>query len=312
MYKFISRDNHYEDFEIVETQTFQNVSLFENNSIIKKSKLFSNDTFNLVDGKFDIVHSHIRRCKHIPGVISLDTSFGKHKDKLLYLCKPDDKRLPFFLIPYKLSYSFDKSIKKIYITFKYENWNNNIPRGSMLQNFGNIEVMNNYYEYVLYCKSLNISIQPFTKIAIKKLESKPKEEIIDNIQNTYDIEEIKRKDEFIFTLDSNVSNDHDDAVSYNFKDHKITVYIANVSLIMEYLDLWDSFTERISTIYLPDKKRPMIPPILTETLLSLDEKEKRLCYALDIFFDEKNKIISQKLKLCVAYISKNYSHDQKA
>lgn len=311
MYKFISNDNIYQDYEIVETQTFQKVTLFENNSIIETSKLFSNDTFDYKEGKIEILHSHVRSCKHIPGVISLNISFGKYKDKLLYLCKPDDKRIPFFLVPYKLPYSFDKSVKKIYITFKYESWDENMPRGSMLQNFGNIEDVNNYYEYILYCKSLNVSIQPFTKIARKRLENKSTEQIIQNIQNLYNIEQITKKDEFIFTLDSNVSNDHDDAISYSFKEHKITVYISNVSLVMEYLDLWDSFTDRISTIYLPDKKRPMIPSVLTETLLSLDEKERRLCYALEIFFDEDNNIKRQNLKLCVAYISKNYSHDQK-
>ena len=311
MYKFISNDNIYQDYEIVETQTFQKITLFENNSIIETSKLFSNDTFDYKGGEIEILHSHVRSCKHIPGVISLNISFGKYKDKLLYLCKPDDKRIPFFLVPYKLPYSFDKSVKKIYITFKYESWDENMPRGSMLQNFGNIEDVNNYYEYILYCKSLNVSIQPFTKTARKRLENKSTEQIIQNIQNLYDIEQITKKDEFIFTLDSNVSNDHDDAISYNFKEHKITVYISNVSLVMEYLDLWDSFTDRISTIYLPDKKRPMIPPVLTETLLSLDEKERRLCYTLEIFFDEDNNIKRQNLKLCVAYISKNYSHDQK-
>ena len=312
MYKFISNDNRYQDYEIVETQTFQNVSLFENNSIIKTSKLFSNDTFEYKEGEIKIIHSHVRCCKNIPGVISLNITFGKYKDKMLYLCKPDDKRIPFFLVPYKVPYSFDKSVNKFYITFKYESWEESMPRGSMLQNFGNIEDVNNYYEYILYCKSLNVSIQPFTKTARKKLENKSTDQIIQSIQNMYNIEQITKKDEFIFTLDSNVSNDHDDAISYHFKENKITIYISNVSLVMEYLDLWDSFTDRISTIYLPDKKRPMIPPVLTETLLSLDEKERRLCYALEIFFDENNKIINQKLKLCVAYISKNYSHEQKA
>ena len=51
MYKFISKDNHYEDYEIVETQTFKNVPLFENNSIVKTSKLFSNDTFDYEEGE---------------------------------------------------------------------------------------------------------------------------------------------------------------------------------------------------------------------------------------------------------------------
>ena len=311
MYKFIGNDNQYENFEIVETQTFQKVSIFENNLIVKDSKLFSNDTFDFSDNKIKIIHSHVRFCKNIPGVLSLNISFGKHKDKLLYLCKPDDKRIPFFLIPYKIPYKFDKSFKKIYITFKYESWEDDMPKGSMLQNFGNIEEINNYYEYILYCKSLNVSIQPFTKEARKRLEEISKHKIIQNIQKLYCIEEIKKTDEFIFTLDSNVSNDHDDAISYNFKENKISVYISNVSLVMDYLELWDSFTDRISTIYLPDKKRPMIPSVLTETLLSLDEKENRLCYVLDIYYNENNEIIEQKLKLCVAYISKNYSHIEK-
>ena len=310
MYKFIGNDNRYEDYEIVETQSFQEVSLFENNSIVKTSKLFSNDTFDFKHNKIEIIHSHVRCCEHIPGVLTLNSSFGKYKDKMLYLCKPDDKRIPFFLVPYKIPYNFDKSLKKIYITFKYVQWEDAIPRGSMLQNFGNIEKVNNYYEYILYCKSLNVSIQPFTKEARKKLDNKSNEEIIEGIQSVYNIEQVTKKDEYIFTLDSNISHDHDDAISYNFQQHKITIYISNVSLVMEHLELWNSFTDRISTIYLPDKKRPMIPPVLIESLLSLDEKKERLCYALEIYYNDNNKVIKQEIKLCTAYISKNYSHDQ--
>ena len=55
MYKFIGNDNRYEDYEIVETQSFQGVSLFENNSIVKKSKLFSNDTFDFKHNKIEII-----------------------------------------------------------------------------------------------------------------------------------------------------------------------------------------------------------------------------------------------------------------
>ena len=36
--------------------------------------------------------------------------------------------------------------------------------------------------------------------------------------------------------------------------------------------LWRSFTKRVSTIYLPDKKRPMLPTILSDCLCSLQEK----------------------------------------
>jgi exoribonuclease R len=53
--------------------------------------------------------------------------------------------------------------------------------------------------------------------------------------------------------------------------YKISIYISNVPLWMEELDLWNSFSERISTIYLPDRKRPMMPLALSNCVCSLCE-----------------------------------------
>ena len=40
----------------------------------------------------------------------------------------------------------------------------------------------------------------------------------------------------------------------SIKDNIISVYITNVAIIIEHLQLWGSFTNRISNIYLPNKK----------------------------------------------------------
>ena len=309
MYKFINQDNRYDEFEIIETKTFQNVC----KKILDKSpfeyKLFSNDVFNYENGKFELVHSNFKSNKNNPGILDLSMTHGKYKNKFLYLCKPDDKRIPFFLIPYSIPYNFDKSIKKIYITFIFKSWENKYPYGTINQNLGNINELNNFYEYILYCKSLNISIQNFTKEAKNALKNKSNEEIIQNIVNTYNLETITKKDEFVFTIDSKNSNDFDDAVSYNFKENKISIYITNVALIMDYLDLWHAFTNRISSIYLPDKKRSMLPTMLVDCLCSLKEKENKLCYVLEIYFDEQNEIINHNFKLCKVYISKNFCYE---
>ena len=54
-------------------------------------------------------------------------------------------------------------------------------------------------------------------------------------------------------------------------------------LWMEELDLWNSFSERISTIYLPDRKRPMMPLALSNCVCSLCENEEtRLAFGIDI------------------------------
>ena len=170
MYKFIPQDKQYEIFQVVDTKTLQPVEMFDNVKMAK-SKLFSNDIFDFENNTFTIVSSHVRNLNDIPGVLNIRVTHGRYKDKFLYVCKPDDKRLPSFLIPYKKPYNFDKSTKHIYITFTFDNWDNDLPKGSMKQNFGSIEVLDNYYEYILYCKSLNASIKKFTKTTKTKLEN---------------------------------------------------------------------------------------------------------------------------------------------
>ena len=78
---------------------------------------------------------------------------------------------------------------------------------------------------------------------------------------------------------------------------------------MDYLNIWSSFTNRIVSIYLPDKKRSMLPNILSENLYSLREKENKLCFVLDIYYDEENNIIDNKLSICNSFISKNFSYE---
>ena len=93
------------------------------------------------------------------------------------------------------------------------------------------------------------------------------------------------------------------------KNTKISIYITNVALIMDHLDLWGAFSNRISTIYLPDRKRTMLPSLLIDALCSLKEKEYKLCYVLDLFYDENNELKNHEFKTCRAYIRKNVSYD---
>lgn len=308
MYKFICHDNKYESYEYVETKTFQPI-----HGTIKEHpkdiKLFMNDVFDYHDDKFCLVHSNIRSNKMIPGILDLQITHGKEKQKFLYLCKPDDKRIPFFLIPYQKQLNFDKSIKKIYITFEYKHWDFERPYGKINQNLGSIDVLAHYYEYVLYCKTLNISIQKFTKETKQRLQNESEEMIVNKIVEKYNIPVRNKRDYYIFTVDNQQSNDYDDALSFHPDERKISIYISNVALIMDELELWKAFTNRVSTIYLPDKKRTMLPTILIDTLCSLKEKQYKLCYVLDVFYDEKGHIIKHEFSHCKAYIAKNISYN---
>ena len=66
----------------------------------------------------------------------------------------------------------------------------------------------------------------------------------------------------------------------------VSIYIANVFLWLETLGLWKSLSSRVSTIYLPDRKRPMLPTILSDNLCSLQENQTRFAFALDVVLDD--------------------------
>ena len=73
------------------------------------------------------------------------------------------------------------------------------------------------------------------------------------------------------------------------------------------MDLWDSFSERISTIYLPDRKRPMLPTILSDALCSLLEEHIRFCFALDIYV-KNGKIERTQYVNCSINVNKNHEY----
>ena len=88
-----------------------------------------------------------------------------------------------------------------------------------------------------------------------------------------------RLDYNVISIDPVNSKDFDDAMSIQIiNDNKyiISIYISNVSIWLDALGLWESFSERISTIYLPDRKRPMLPTCLADCLCSLIENLRRL------------------------------------
>ena len=257
-------------YNVNEENIFCDTILYEGVILtIDSSKLFHLDEFNILkDNTIDITYSQIRTNQYIAGVLDLTTTHGKENNKYLYLCKPDDNRINTFLISYKIPPNFDKSIKYLYITFKYLHWDNEYPYGVITFNIGRVEILNNLYEYMLYCKSLNQPIQKFTKKSIDVLNKH--KDIINEITNKYNL---PYRTGHIFTIDSIKSLDYDDAISIN--DNIISVYISHVPIILDYLNLWDSFSRRVSSIYLPDKKRSMLPNVLSERICSLKEKEQR-------------------------------------
>lgn len=215
------------------------------------------------------------------GILTLQKSYGRHKGKLLY------KFIPYegepFLVPYSIKSSFLKLNEDLYVVCKKTE-----TGGVVDQCLGSVNSLEAYYEYELYRRGLVQTLKPFH-----------------NRVKDIDFAGEAGGGPFIFTIDSATTADFDDAISVHYEDlvPVISVYISNVPYIMEKYGLWDAYVDKVSTIYLPDKKRNMLPSPL-ENACSLREGESRHVYVMEIVGEDVR--FSQKY----VAISKNYVYEE--
>jgi exoribonuclease R len=313
-YKFVLENRNYNSWNIYDSNNYEKKDI-QINPI--ESKLFSNDVFIFEKNKVNIIHSSVRTGPSIAGVliISGNKTYGRKNGKLLYKCIPDDIRIPVFLIPYEIkNIGFSKIFTNLYVTFSFNEWEDKHPYGKLSSVIGSVDVLDNFYEYQLYCKSLNVSLQKFQKDTSKTIQHGSHQVFIENIKEKYcNIEDrTNQKEWHVFTIDPEKCLDFDDAFSIRKTGDNsctVSIYISNVSIWIDALSLWDSFSKRVSTIYLPDKRRPMIPTILSEGLCSLQENVTRIALTMDLYVVE-NEIVDIKYSNSFIKVRKNYIYEE--
>ena len=170
MYKVQIGDRNYGSYQFI-SQTSMNDTKLPLDPV--SLKLFHNDIIEFDGINMKVVVSSLRTAKHISGVLVLSdsVSYGRERNnRKYYKCLPDDSRLPSFLIPvvFKNCDFYKKPVNE-YVIFKFENWDGKHPIGSLINKIGGVDKLANFYEYQLYCKSLNTSITSFMKDAVKKV-----------------------------------------------------------------------------------------------------------------------------------------------
>ncbi len=308
-YQFISNDRDYTSWDVYnfDSETPEDPKcVFDPMEL----KLFSHDAIHR-DGT--LIHSYVRT-ELIPGVLILEgnhthgrTENGK---RLLYRCIPNNKELPAFLVPYDLKLGFSKDIKNKYIVFRFDHWDHERPHGIIVETLGDVSHLPAYYEYKLHCKHIHDSIADFTrKVRTMLAGDNCQEHILINPSFTTEV----RSDTYVFSIDPVGCIDIDDAISIvNHGDgYKVSVYIANVFVWFETFDLWDQIDRRISTIYLPDKRRTMLPAILSDNLCSLLENKDKFTFCMDVIVDRDGKV-EDEVTFSNVYtrIHKNYAYEE--
>ena len=293
------------------------------NFVPSQHQLFSKDVFRFHDnGTVALIHSPVRSTNILAGVLQLDDNrtYGRtqNKKRLLYKCIPDDKRLPVFLIPYDPKIDFIKTRPNKYVVFRFFQWNDKHPHGLLTETLGDVDQLDAFYEYQLYCKSLHASIQEMTFHARNAVNKKTTLDFVDQICKDSEFNLRNRTEDYIFTIDPKNSLDFDDAFGIQYdpispNHYIVSVYIANVYVWLETLNLWTSFSERVATIYLPDRRRPMLPTVLSDALCSLQEGEDRFAFIMDITVDQEGQFVQDcppRFSNAHVRVSKNYRYEE--
>ena len=112
------------------------------------------------------------------------------------------------------------------------------------------------------------------------------------------------------TIDPNSAKDHDDAIFFDKENSTLFVAIADVSHFVKEGSKLDILAfKKSSTIYLPSRTLPMLPPLLSENLCSLKENEDRYAYVFKLKLDIKNLKVQQSELFCATIKNhRNFSY----
>jgi len=267
----------------------ENMSTIENNRAIHNDYVYYKNN--------NIIGIHKRNIEPIVGILYIDSKikYGSYNDKLLYLFKPTNKCYPHFYIPYKIK----NSKNKLFCSIIFKEWKitDRLPIGTLIDVIGDvgnkdaeIEHLRVYYEI---------------KNNIWKIENDKKK------NDLHMIEQLENKDDDykVFSIDPLGSKDIDDAFHFKYINehtYEIGIHIASPMIFFEN-NIYE-ILNRVSTVYLPNKKYNMLPNIYADEIISLIENKKR--YAISVVFNvNNNKVVNYEIKETIVYNIKNYDYD---
>lgn len=311
-YKIIIYDKTYTKYQLFDTIT--NVPCDTPIQPIQE-KRFSED---IVSENGTLLFSKIRSMDAIPGILVLENNrtYGRteNKKRLFYRCILYDPTLPDFIVAYSpASPEFSKNPKNMFILFKFDQWTNKHPEGVIIKSIGDVDNLQAYYEYRLYCKCL---VQTNGKLNqyIYKTSSLTSPEPSTAPTTT----------RHIFTIDPQNTTVYDDALELSYKDNDpqiaiVSVHISDVARTIEHTKpLWDKLAENIkipASIYMPDKRHSLLPPLLEQTC-SLTKKNTpttptpHRVITTTFHIDTKtNQIIYTDIQPTIIEISVNYVYE---
>ncbi len=121
------------------------------------------------------------------------------------------------------------------------------------------------------------------------------------------------RDLFTVTIDSAETRDFDDAVSLMFLEngYSLCIHIADVAQMIEVggpID--DEAKTRAQSIYLPRRQIPMMPPEISEDLLSLTAGKDRLAVSLFVNMDRSCNILDYRFTQSIIRVDRRMTYNE--
>jgi len=115
-----------------------------------------------------------------------------------------------------------------------------------------------------------------------------------------------------FTVDSSLTRDYDDALSIRELDDgtlEVGIHIADAAEFVLRDDALDREAEqRVSSIYLPDDRISMFPPVLSEGAFSLKAGEDRLAVSFLLKMDAEGNVLERRIVPSVVRIREQLTY----
>ena len=283
--------------------TYEDQKYYIYDNEVINNRAITNDIVYINENN-EVIGIKSRTNKYFIGILYIEskTKYGIINGKNKYLFKSLNKKFPDFFVTSK-----HKNEKNMYVKIEFKDWDkkDKLPNGSILEYLGFVDDFDATQEALRYYYDI---YKPPMKIRNVKIN-----------EDLKTLENIESIDYEIFSIDPIGSKDIDDAFHFNkISDwhndnsgvikYEVGVHIASPSYFL--FDYIEEIMTRVSTVYLQNKKYPMLPEIYSDNILSLLENQKRIALSVIYTFDAEFNLEYYKIKECNVLNLKNYTYEE--
>ncbi len=283
--------------------TYEDQKYYVYDNEVINNRAITNDIVYINENN-EVIGIKSRTNKYFIGILYIEskTKYGIINGKNKYLFKSLNKKFPDFFVTSK-----HKNEKNMYVKIEFKDWDkkDKLPNGNILEYLGHVDDFDATQEALRYYYDI---YKPPMKIRNIKIN-----------EDLKTLENIESIDYEIFSIDPVGSKDIDDAFHFNkISDwhndnsgvikYEVGVHIASPSYFL--FDYIEEIMTRVSTVYLQNKKYPMLPEIYSDNILSLLENQKRIALSVIYTFDANFNLENYKIKECNVLNLKNYTYEE--